>query len=138
MLLFIRSIGRACKMIKEVTMELKELSFKTLMSRHYCSRHYYEQETLDVTNNSVEQETRDITNNSVEQENRDITNNSDEQETQNLSNNSVEQEYQQITSEPSVSDIIINSISKGGKTNEEVFNWLSTHGDNPKYICLLG
>ncbi|CAG8480995.1 20482_t:CDS:2 [Gigaspora margarita] len=38
----------------------------------------------------------------------------------------------------SVSDIIINFISKEGKTNEEVFRWLSNHDDNPKIICLLG
>ncbi|CAG8810187.1 12506_t:CDS:1, partial [Dentiscutata erythropus] len=39
----------------------------------------------------------------------------------------------------SVSDIIINSISKAGKTDEKVFNWLVEHNkDNPKYTCLLG
>ncbi|CAG8561355.1 25536_t:CDS:2 [Gigaspora rosea] len=81
---------------------------------------------------------------------------------QNVSNNSVEQEDQQIASGPkdddmarfvnelystfsklfnegrSVSNIIINSISKDGKKNEEVFKWLSEHDDNPKNICLLG
>ncbi|CAG8857212.1 24509_t:CDS:1, partial [Gigaspora margarita] len=115
--------------------------------------------TQDVTNNSDEQETQDVTNNSDEQETRDVTNNSDEQETHDVTDNS---ETQKVTNEledddmtifvnklystlsklfnegRSVSDIIINSISDGGKTNEEVFNWLSTHDDNPKYICLLG
>ncbi|CAG8631208.1 22503_t:CDS:2 [Dentiscutata erythropus] len=38
----------------------------------------------------------------------------------------------------SVSDIIINFISKSGKTNEEVFQWLSGHSNCPKYYCLLG
>ncbi|CAG8825987.1 43048_t:CDS:2, partial [Gigaspora margarita] len=118
-----------------------------------------EQETQDVTNNSDEQETQDVTNNSVEQETQDVTNNSDEQETHDVTDDS---ETQKVTNEPenddmtifvnklystfsklfnegrSVSDIIINSIADGGKTNEEVFNWLSTHDNIPKYICLLG
>ncbi|CAG8718101.1 8433_t:CDS:2 [Dentiscutata erythropus] len=38
----------------------------------------------------------------------------------------------------SVSDVIINFISKHNKTQEEVFNWLLKNNDNSKYICLLG
>ncbi|KAF0552132.1 calmodulin-dependent protein kinase [Gigaspora margarita] len=94
----------------------------------------------DVTNNSDEQETQDVTNNSDEQETQDVTNNSDEQETQVLLTIQMNKKLmiKLFNEGRSVSDIIINSISDGGKTNEEVFNWLSTHDDNPKYICLLG
>ncbi|CAG8567252.1 9918_t:CDS:2 [Gigaspora rosea] len=38
----------------------------------------------------------------------------------------------------SVNDIIINFISKSGKTNEEVFNWLLENNNYSKYICLRG
>ncbi|CAG8532811.1 16695_t:CDS:2, partial [Dentiscutata heterogama] len=79
---------------------------------------------------------------------QDATDNLDKQETQvtnepeddmTLFVNKLYSTFSKLFNEGrSVSEIIIDSISKDGKNKEEVFDWLSTHSDNPKYICLLG
>ncbi|CAG8707317.1 32547_t:CDS:2, partial [Gigaspora margarita] len=38
----------------------------------------------------------------------------------------------------SVRDIIVNFISERQKSDDDIFNWLFNHKDEPKYGCLLG
>ncbi|CAG8740646.1 1180_t:CDS:1, partial [Cetraspora pellucida] len=46
--------------------------------------------------------------------------------------------YKLFNEGKSVRDIIVNLISKHKKSGKEVYNWLSNHKDESKYVCLLG
>ncbi|CAG8629130.1 2867_t:CDS:2 [Dentiscutata erythropus] len=127
--------------IQEVAMELKDIIIQDIDVQDINIQDISKIENFDIFDiNSFEKYLDSVFNKSINQENEQ-----EAQETNKLKDDmslfvdKLYMTFDKLFNEGRpVSDIIINSISKDGKTNEEVFNWLSTHDDIPKYICLLG